>query len=79
MASFLLRSEDRHGIEKMTQVCDKTVVDWTEDLLNWVGLFRQFAQHGLKIFAYANNHNAGHGPATVITVKQLWNLWTDKK
>jgi hypothetical protein len=45
---------DQHGIEKMTQVWDKTVVDRTQDLSNWVGLFRQFVQRGLKIFAYAN-------------------------
>ena len=32
---------DRHGIEKMTQAWDKTVVDRTEDLKNWVGLFRR--------------------------------------
>lgn len=67
---------DRNGIEKMTQVWDKVVVDRTEDLKNWVGLFRQFVQQGLKIFAYANNHYAGHGPATV---KQFWSLWTEKQ
>jgi uncharacterized protein YecE (DUF72 family) len=56
---------DRHGIEKITQMWDKTVVDRTDDLSNWVGLFRQFVQRGLKIFAYANNHYQGHGPGTV--------------
>ena len=63
---------DRHGIEKMTQVWDKTVVDRTEDLKNWVGLFRTFVKKNLKIFAYANNHYAGHGPATV---KTFWDIW----
>ena len=40
---------------------------------NWVGLFRQFVTRGLKIFAYANNHYAGHGQAAVKTFWELWN------
>src|SRR5882757_4351000 len=31
---------DRHGIEKMTQVWDRTVVDRTSDLKNWVDVLR---------------------------------------
>jgi uncharacterized protein YecE (DUF72 family) len=67
---------DRHGIERITQVWDKTVVDRIEDLRNWVGLFRQFITKNLKVFAFANNHYGGFGPATV---KQFWNLWAEKK
>ena len=66
---------DRHGIEKVTQVWDTTVVDRTEDLTNWVELFRQFVSRNLKVFAYANNHYAGHGPGTI---KQFWDLWKKK-
>jgi hypothetical protein len=73
MDSILTANDgDHHGIEKITQVLGKTVVDRTEDLSNWVGLFRQFVQRGLKIFAYANNHYAGNGPSTV---KLFWDLW----
>ena len=63
---------DRHGIEKMTQVWDKTVVDRTQDLTHWAELFRQFVSRNLKVFAYANNHYAGHGPGTI---KQFWDIW----
>ena len=63
---------DRHGIEKMTQVWDKTVVDRTQDLTHWTELFRQFVSRNLKVFAYANNHYAGHGPGTI---KQFWDIW----
>jgi uncharacterized protein YecE (DUF72 family) len=63
---------DRHGVEKITQVWDKTVVDRTEDLRNWVGLFRQFITKNLKVFAFANNHYGGFGPGTI---KTFWNLW----
>jgi uncharacterized protein YecE (DUF72 family) len=63
---------DRHGIEKMTQVWDKTIVDRTQDLKSWVWLFRQFVSRNLKVYAYANNHYAGNGPSTV---KLFWDLW----
>jgi hypothetical protein len=53
------------GIEALTTTWDKTVIDRTEDLRNWAGLFRQFVSRNLKVYAYANNHCAGHGPGTV--------------
>jgi uncharacterized protein YecE (DUF72 family) len=67
---------DRKGIEEVTKTWDKTVVDRREDLTNWVELFRKFVGRNLKIFAYANNHYAGHGPATV---KLFWETWNKKK
>jgi uncharacterized protein YecE (DUF72 family) len=63
---------DRKGLEEQT----KTFIDRREDLTNWVELFRTFVGRNLKIFAYANNHYAGHGPATV---KLFWETWTKKK
>jgi hypothetical protein len=56
---------DRKGTEELTKTWDKIIIDRTEDLSNWVGLFRQFVTRGLKIFAYANNHYSRHGQATV--------------
>ncbi len=67
---------DRKGIEEQTKTWDKTVIDRREDLTNWVELFRKFVARNLKIFAYANNHYAGHSPATV---KLFMNLWDQKK
>jgi uncharacterized protein YecE (DUF72 family) len=63
---------DRKRIEKVTERWDKIVLDRREDLTNWVELFRKFVARNLKVFAYANNHYAGHGPATV---KTFWELW----
>src|ERR1700674_315829 len=63
---------DRKGIEEQTKTWDKTIVDRRGDLKNWVELFREFVGRNLKIFAYANNHYAGHGPDTV---KLFWKLW----
>jgi uncharacterized protein YecE (DUF72 family) len=68
---------DRHGIEKVTQTWDKTVVDRTPDLKRWVDVLRDmiFNKKIRKLFAFSNNHYAGHGPATV---KQFWDLWEKK-
>jgi uncharacterized protein YecE (DUF72 family) len=63
---------DRKAIESQTTTWDKTVVDRTEDLKNWVELFRQFMRRDLKIYAYANNHYAGNGPGTV---RLFWDIW----
>jgi len=64
---------DRKEIEEQTKTWDKAIVDRREDLTNWVELFRKFVTRNLKIFAYANNHYAGHGPATVKQFCQIWN------
>jgi uncharacterized protein YecE (DUF72 family) len=63
---------DRKGIETQTTTWDKTIVDRTPELTNWVQLFRQFVSRNLKVYAYANNHYAGHGPGTV---KLFWELY----
>ena len=66
---------DRKGIEALTTTWDKTVIDRTDDLKNWAALFRQFLSRNLKVYAYANNHYAGHGPGTV---KLFWDMWEKK-
>jgi uncharacterized protein YecE (DUF72 family) len=66
---------DRKGIEALTTTWDKTVIDRTDDLKNWAELFRQHVSRNLKVYAYANNHYAGHGPGTV---KLFWNMWEKK-
>jgi uncharacterized protein YecE (DUF72 family) len=63
---------DRKGIEALTMRWDKTVIDRTGDLRNWAALFRKFLSRNLKVYAYANNHYAGHGPGTV---KLFWDMW----
>ena len=68
---------DRKGIEKQTTIWDKTVIDRTSDLKNWVEVFKSLVSNTkvLKIFAFSNNHYAGHGPATA---KLFWDLWNKK-
>jgi uncharacterized protein YecE (DUF72 family) len=63
---------DRKGIEKITTTWDKIVVDRTEALSRWVDYCYQIRKRGVMIYAYANNHYAGHGPATVARFLEVW-------
>jgi hypothetical protein len=47
-------------------------VDRRADMKSWIEVFRTFVAKNIKIFAYANNHYAGHGPATVRLFEKLW-------
>jgi len=66
---------DRKGIEKQTTTWDKVVIDRSSDLKNWVEVFKSLVSNTkvLKIFAFSNNHYAGHGPATAKLFMDLWN------
>jgi hypothetical protein len=65
---------DRHGFEEITRVWDRTVVDRTQELRNWVEVFRTLVTNKKisELFAFANNHFSGNGPSTV---NVFWNLW----
>jgi uncharacterized protein YecE (DUF72 family) len=63
---------DRKGIELLTKVWDKTIVDRTAEMQEWVNVCRQEVRKGVRVYAYANNHYAGNGPATVSLFKTLW-------
>ena len=66
---------NRRGIEEQTTTWDRTVIDRQNDLKNWVVVLRRLVEDKRirKIFAFANNHYAGHAPDTVKSFWQLWN------
>ena len=66
---------DRKGIEQETKTWDRAIVDRRADLKNWADLLMRLVldKRLRKIIAYANNHYAGHGPATVKLFLDLWN------
>lgn len=68
---------DRKAIEEKTKVWDKVVVDRRRDLSEWAGLMRPIVRRGVVIFAYANNHYAGHGPATLAQFLDIWEKLKD--
>ena len=63
---------DRKTIEAQTTTWDKTVVDRTTELSSWVDFCYQMKKRGVIVFAYANNHYAGHAPATIRQFQKLW-------
>jgi uncharacterized protein YecE (DUF72 family) len=65
---------NRKSIEEQTTTWDKTVIDRQEDLKSWVVVLRRLVEDKRirKIFAFANNHYAGHAPSTVKLFQDLW-------
>jgi uncharacterized protein YecE (DUF72 family) len=65
---------DRKRIEQQTTTWDKTVIDRTGDLKNWVELLRRLVtdKRIRKILALMNNHYSRHAPAGVKLFQQLW-------
>jgi uncharacterized protein YecE (DUF72 family) len=70
---------DRKGIEEETKVWDKVIVDRGRELSEWVEILRKIHKRKIQIFAYANNHYAGYGPATVEMFRNLWGRETKKE
>jgi len=63
---------DRKGIEQQTKVWDKIIVDRTAELAEWAEILGKVHKRKIQIFAYANNHYDGYGPATVEMLQELW-------
>jgi uncharacterized protein YecE (DUF72 family) len=63
---------DRKGIEEQTKTWDKVVVPRSRELSEWAEVLGKVDKRKIQIFAYANNHYAGHGPATVEMFQELW-------
>lgn len=66
---------DRKAIEEQTKSWDKVILNRQRELEEWVDACRKFNQRSITIFAFANNHFAGHAPATV---RLFWELWRKK-
>jgi uncharacterized protein YecE (DUF72 family) len=63
---------DRKGIEEQTKTWDKVIVDRRAELSEWADILGKVHKRKIQIYAYANNHYAGNGPATVEMFRQLW-------
>ncbi len=62
---------DRKGIEERTKIWDRLIVDRKPELREWANICWKINGRGIPIFAYANNHYAGFGPATVRLFQEL--------
>jgi uncharacterized protein YecE (DUF72 family) len=63
---------DRKSIEEQTKVWDKVIVDRRAELSEWADILGKVHKRKIQIFAYANNHFAGFGRATVEMFQDLW-------
>ncbi|HKX46385.1 MAG TPA: DUF72 domain-containing protein, partial [Planctomycetota bacterium] len=57
---------DRKAVEERTETFDRVVLDTGPRLERWADLVRDLlARVPDEVYAFANNHYAGHGPATI--------------
>lgn len=63
---------DRKGIEEQTKTWNKTIVNRRPELTEWANVCWKISGRGVPTFAYANNHYAGHAPATIRLFEEIW-------
>ena len=63
--SYVRLLGDREAIEKITTKWGETVVDQTARLASWAEWVARTLDEGRDVWVAANNHYAGHGPATI--------------
>jgi uncharacterized protein YecE (DUF72 family) len=63
--AYVRRLGARKGIEKLTLVWDRAIVDQVAELREWVRFLKPIQKRGVIIYAFANNHYAGSAPETV--------------
>jgi len=56
---------DRKGIEKQTETWEKIIIDRTKEMEEWAPRIQKLLDEGTVIWAYFNNHYAGHAPGSV--------------
>ena len=56
---------DRRAVDAKTKTFDAIVLDKSERLQRWADFLTPFVAHLPQVYVYANNHFAGHGPATI--------------
>jgi uncharacterized protein YecE (DUF72 family) len=62
----------RKRIDALTGTWDKIVIDRTPELRESIAVFREFLAQKVPVWAYFNNHYAGHAPASIELLKELW-------
>ncbi|MBI3267850.1 MAG: DUF72 domain-containing protein [Planctomycetes bacterium] len=64
---------DRKAIDAKTKTFDKIVIDQRPRIERWAELVRALLPRVTSLFAYANNHYAGHAPSTIRELASLVN------
>lgn len=61
---------DRAAVEARTQRFDALVLDQSARLERWAEYLAALAPGVREVYSYANNHYAGHGPATIRELRE---------
>jgi len=56
---------DRKGIEKKTKTWDRLIVDRSKETAEWVPRIRAILERHMPVYAFFNNHYAGHAPGSL--------------
>lgn len=72
--SYIRLLGDRKEIESFTKKWDREVIDRKERLQRWSKLLANLDHSGVRTYVYVNNHYAGHGPATLRRLREMFEL-----
>jgi len=56
---------DRKAVDALTKRFDRIVLDQSRRLGRWAELLKEASAAVQRTYVYANNHYAGHAPATI--------------
>ena len=65
---------DRYEVEQITKRWDKVIIDRETELMEWAQQCLRIQRKGKTIYVFANNHYAGHGPATLKVFRRLYQV-----
>ncbi len=63
---------DRKGIEEKTQHWDRLIVNREREMESWVPAIDKLLERRLRVYAYFNNHYAGHAPGSIALFLDVW-------
>ncbi len=62
---------NRKAVDELTKTFDEVVIDKSSSLKRWAELLQSVNSRVPESYVYANNHYAGHGPATIRELAEL--------
>jgi uncharacterized protein YecE (DUF72 family) len=70
--SYIRLLGDHKEMDRITTTWDREVVDRTPRLRRWAEVLARLFEREVPAFVYANNHYAGHAPATLDRLQRLF-------
>jgi uncharacterized protein YecE (DUF72 family) len=70
--SYIRLLGNRKEIEEVTTTWEKVVIDRSDLLKRWANVLKILADREVETFVFANNHYAGHAPATARKLREMY-------